>query len=70
MTELTKKEIRDSAKLFKGKFASAYSGQVIELIQQKVAEYNEFKLDGEPEMTFDEMAELLQEKLTTYRGKI
>jgi ribosomal protein S13 len=64
MTELTKKEIIASFQRL-----HCITNETSKDIQEKVDLYNEYRIEGEPEMTFDEMAELLQEKLTTYRGK-
>jgi len=50
-------------------YQSSAITDALELIQNRVRSYNRCKIEGEPEMTFDEMAELLIEKLTTYRGK-
>lgn len=45
--------------------------EVVDLIEEKTDYYNKFiRLPEEPELTFAEMAELLNEKLTTYRGEI
>ena len=67
MTEQTRQELRESFKSF---FTKHIGNEMIDFILDRVEIYNhEYRIDGEPEMTFDEMAELLQEKLTTYRGK-
>jgi hypothetical protein len=63
MTEQTRQEIRES-------FKSFFTKHIRNEIQDRVDIYNyEYRIDGEPEMTFDEMAGLFIEKLTTYRGK-
>ena len=67
MTEQTRQELRESFKSF---FTKHIGNEMIDFIQDRVDIYNyEYRIDGEPEMTFDEMAELFIEKLTTYRGK-
>ena len=64
MTELTKAEIIKSFQKL-----HCLTDETARDIQEKVDLYNnQFRLEGEPDMTFVEMAELLQEKLTTYRG--
>ena len=67
MTEQTKQEIRRFCKDYpKDNLGSAFNNFVI----GKVIWYNSYcRIEGEPEIEFDEMAELLNEKLTTYRGK-
>ena len=67
MTEKTKEEITETFRSF---FTRHISAEMAYFIQERVGIYNaEYILEGEPEMTFKEMAELLNEKLTTYRGK-
>lgn len=50
-------------------FLHQLTQETIDFIKSKVRLYNRSKLPEEPEMTYEEMAELLNEKLTTYRGK-
>jgi len=66
MTEEIRKDISE---YFKEIFLYHSTRETIDFINSKVRLYNRSRLPDEPEMTFDEMAELLQEKLTTYRGK-
>lgn len=62
MTEQTKQEIRDGIRNIR-KAATLFV--TIEFIEEKIAKYNEVRLEDEPEMTFSEMVGLLQEKLIT-----
>jgi hypothetical protein len=60
MTEQTKETIVESFRSF---FTKHVSVEMVDIIQQRVDIYNaEYLLEGEPEMTFKEMAELLNEK--------
>jgi len=70
MTENSKQEISAFAKKCRDNYKVKFIEQHKQLIDEKVVYYNSIiKLSDEPEMTFDEMADLLIEKLTTYRGK-
>lgn len=70
MTEQMKQEIRKFARECRSDYAKSIYKHFAEFVNGKVEYYNQsIRLEGEPEMTFEEMAELLQEKLTTYRGK-
>lgn len=66
MTENTKQAIRRFAKDYPAdNLGSAFNNFII----GKTVWYNMFcRIEGEPEMFCDEMIELLNEKLTTYRG--
>ena len=66
MTDEIRKEI---VAYFRQMYLSSATIDALELIETRVRAYNRCKIVGEPEMTFDEMAELLHEKITTYRGK-
>ena len=71
MTEQTKQEIVEYYKGLREITKDRYFRETVSFISKKVAEYNlVHKLDDEPEMTFAEMAELLHEKISTYRGKM
>jgi len=70
MTENSKQEISAFANKCRDNYKVKFIEQHKQLIDEKVVYYNIIiKLSDEPEMTFDEMADLLIEKLTTYRGK-
>jgi hypothetical protein len=66
MTDKIRKSISE---YFKEIFLHQSTSEVLDFITSKVRLYNRSRLPEEPEMTFDEMVELLQEKITTYRGK-
>jgi len=60
MTDKTRKAIGE---YFKEIFLFQASNETIEFIHSKVRMYNRSKLPGEPEITFEEMKDLVIDKL-------